>query len=70
MANDHIEITLSRDKLSEIVRAYNILGDFLNHVIPKELLYKNAFLQGLDDALKEVESGNVQKVASFDEFIA
>ena len=70
MNTEQIEITLSKDKLREIVRAYHVIGDFLNHVIPKESLYKESFLRGLDDALKEVKSGQSPKVESYDEFIA
>ena len=68
MHADQIQITLSRDKLHEIVTAYNVLSNFLDSVFPRELLYKKPFLQGLDSALKEVKSRQSQKVQSFDEF--
>lgn len=69
MHNDHIEITLSKDKISEIVKAYRVLGDFLETVLPREELYKRNFRRGLESAIKEVESGQSQNIQSFDEFI-
>ena len=69
MRQDQIEITLSKDKLREIVKAYHLLSDFFDIALPKEVLYKEEFRSGLDSALKEVKSGKSQKVKSFDDFI-
>lgn len=68
MHNNQVEIILSKEKISEIIKAYNVLGDFLGTVLPRELLYKKTFQQGLESALKEVELGKSQRVHSFDEF--
>lgn len=69
MNNDQIEITMSKEKLKEMVRAYEVLGDFLNQILPKDVLYKKNFLHGLDEALKQVETGQSRKIQTFDEFI-
>ncbi len=69
MRQDQIEITLSKDKLREIVKAYQLLSDFFDTSIPKEMLYKEEFRRGLNNALKEVKAGKSQKIRSFDEFI-
>ncbi len=69
MNNDQIEITLSKDKLREIIHAYKTLGDFLESVLSKEQIYKATFLRGLENALQEVETGKTRKVTSFDEFL-
>ncbi|MCK6621259.1 MAG: hypothetical protein HUU32_08115 [Calditrichaceae bacterium] len=68
MDKEHIEITLSKTKVREIIKAWLVIGDFLETVLPKEVLYQKSFQSGLDRALEEVESGRTLKVKSFDEF--
>ena len=41
----------------------------LETVVEKNDLYKPAFIQGLDRALREVTNGSTKKAESFDEFI-
>jgi hypothetical protein len=60
MSNELIEITLFKDKIREIVKAWYVIGDFLDTFLPKEMLYKEAFLQGLEEALQEVQSGQAK----------
>jgi len=69
MNADHIEITLTKDKLRDIIHAYKVLGDFLEFVLPKEEIYKANFLYGLENALKDVKTGQTKEVTSFDEFV-
>lgn len=69
MDKEHIEITLSKTKVREIIKAWLVIGDFLETVLPKEVLYQKSFQSGLDRALEEVESGRALKIQSFDEFI-
>lgn len=69
MGNEHIEITLSKTKIREIINAWMVIGDFLETVLPREVLYQKSFQSGLDRALEEVESGRTLKAQSFDEFI-
>ncbi|MFQ5641484.1 MAG: hypothetical protein ACE5IR_26200 [bacterium] len=69
MNGDPIEITLTKDKLREIIHAYKFLGDFLEYVLPKEEIYKANFLHGLENALKDVKAGQTKEIASFDEFV-
>ncbi len=68
MGNEHFEITLSKTKVREIIKAWLVIGDFLETVLPKEVLYQKSFQSGLDRALEEMESGRTLKVKSFDEF--
>lgn len=68
MGNEHIEITLSKEKIREIINAWYIIGDFLETLLPREALYQKSFQLGLEKALEEVESGQARKVTSFDEF--
>lgn len=69
MHAEQVQVTLSRAKIREIVHAYNVISDFLDTVLPREMLYKRSFLKGLDQALEEVKSGKTQKVQSYDDFI-
>lgn len=69
MRQSQIEITLSKDKLGQVVRAYQFLTDFLDETLPRDLLYQTRFRRGLGSALREVKSGKSQKVRSFDEFV-
>jgi hypothetical protein len=69
MNTDQIQITLSKKQISEIVNAYTVLSNFMDAVLPREMLYKKSFQKGLESALEEVETGKSRKVQSFDEFI-
>lgn len=60
MHADQIEITLSKHKISEIVKAYQVLSDFLDAVLPRDMPYKKAFQEGLESALQEVKLGESQ----------
>ncbi len=64
-----VTITLSEDKIKEIIYAYNLLGELLETILPREKIYQKNFRGKLEQALKEVETGQTQKVQSFDEFI-
>ena len=69
MSSDQIEITLSREKLEGIIKAYKVLGDFIDSVIPRNSMLQDDFRHGLESALREVELGQPRKISSFDEFI-
>ncbi len=66
---EQIEITLTKKQLHEILHAYKVIGDFLESIMTKEEVYKTTFLQGLEDALHEVKTGQTKPVKTFDEFI-
>lgn len=66
---DQIQINMSKDQIREIVNAYNVLSNFLDAILPREVLYKKSFQQGLEKALKEVKTGQTRKVQFFDDFI-
>ena len=69
MKQESIQINLSKNKLEEILKAYRLIGDFLESILTKEQIYKAHFLKGLDQALEEVQLGMTQKVENFDEFV-
>lgn len=69
MKNEPISIVLSEDKINELIKAYNLLGDLLETILPRERIYQRNFRIGVEQALKEVEAGQSQKIQNFDEFV-
>lgn len=69
MANSHVTIKLTEKKIKELIKAYNLLGNLLETILPREQVYQKNFQLGLEEALKEVETGQTQKVRTFDEFV-
>lgn len=69
MGSNHIKITLTEDKIKEIIQAYNLLGNLLETILPRDKIYQKNFQAGLEEALKEVENSQTQKVRTFDEFV-
>ncbi len=69
MGPSEIQFSLTQEKLKEIIKAYQTLGEFLDAVVPKEKVYQKEFREGLEAALKEVKSNKTKKIQSFDEFI-
>jgi DNA topoisomerase IA len=69
MKNESISITLSEEKINELIKAYNLLGDLLETILPREKIYQKKFREGVEQALEEVETGKSQKIRNFDEFI-
>lgn len=69
MANNHITIKLTENKIKELINAYNLLGNLLETILPREQVYQKKFQLGLEEALKEVETGQAQKARTFDEFV-
>lgn len=64
-----VKVTLSDDKIKEIIKTYNHLGNLLETILPKERIYQESFRKGLEEALREMETRRSQKVQSFDEFV-
>ncbi|RMD92095.1 MAG: hypothetical protein D6814_17445 [Calditrichaeota bacterium] len=67
MSEDRTKYAISEEKIKEVLKAYHLIGEFLDEILPRELLYKDQFREGLDEALKEVESGKTREVHSFDD---
>ena len=60
-----INIELSRDKLAEMVHAYETIGRFLSLVLEKGDVYKPDFSKGLDQSLLEAKQGKTDIVETF-----
>lgn len=68
LAQNHIQI--SPKDLSKILKAYAVIGEFLEHFVDRQLLYRNKFMRGLDKAIKEVNQQKTKRVTNFKEFIS
>ncbi len=60
--------SISEEKIKAVLKAYHLIGEFLEEILPPELLYNDHFRKGLDEALKDVKSGKTREIRSFDEF--
>jgi len=67
MARMH-KVVLPDKDLSQLIRAYHTLEDFLSRYIRKEDLYTKNFIKGLEQSLREVKQGKTKAVKTFDEF--
>ena len=64
------KIEVSVEELNKIIRAYRILGNFLDSFIDRRMLYKDEFTEGLDSALKEVAKKKTKSVKKIDDLSA
>ena len=63
-------VEISVEELNKILQAYHTIGSFLEHYVKPELLYKEEFTKGMDEALSEVARQKTQKVETFKDFIS
>ena len=64
-----ITIQMSEEEFQGVLHAYQTLQSFLEKVISPNELYYPDFLTGLQEAVKEVNTGNVEEIKSFGDFI-
>jgi hypothetical protein len=62
-------IKISEDDLKNVVQAYQVLEAFLNKYLPVDEIYQPGFLNSLTEAKKDVDSGRLQEIKSFADFI-
>jgi hypothetical protein len=65
----NIAIEISTEELRNVWQAYHTLERFLEKFLSPNELYQTEFLQGLQESLNEVQSGEVTEVQSFADFI-
>jgi len=68
--SETINIELPRDKLAEMVHAYETMGYFLSLVLQKSDVYQPEFLEGLDQSLLEAKQGKTDIVETSEDFLA
>ncbi|HCJ66871.1 MAG TPA: hypothetical protein DHV62_05970 [Elusimicrobia bacterium] len=64
------QVQVPAKELSKILKAYNTIGEFLETFLDRRVLYKEEFLQGLDQAVKEVGQHKTKKVKNFADFVS
>ncbi|OQY57113.1 MAG: hypothetical protein DRR08_01310 [Candidatus Parabeggiatoa sp. nov. 2] len=62
-------IQLSTTELTDILQAYNTLKTFLEKLISPNEIYRDDFLKGLQAAQSELDTGKLEEVKTFDDFI-
>ena len=64
-----VTIQMSEEEFQGVLYAYQTLQSFLEKLISPNELYYPDFLAGLQEALKEADTGNVEEINSFGDFI-
>jgi len=54
MEEGRLDLQVSREDLEEVIRAYQIIGHFLERIVDKRDLYQKSFIDDLDSAIDEV----------------
>ena len=62
--NNKRVIEIPTKELDEVLKAYNTIGNFLEHYIDPELLYKQEFTKGMESAFNEVRGKKTKKVTN------
>lgn len=62
-------IELSKSELLEVIKAYNILNNFIQKHILKEEIYSEEFLKSMDLVITELNQNNLTPVSNFESFI-
>ena len=60
---------MSEEEFQNIYQAYQILQDFLEKFLSPNELYHKEFVHGIQEALHEVNTGQVTQINSFEDFI-
>ncbi|TAK66773.1 MAG: hypothetical protein EPO24_01165 [Bacteroidetes bacterium] len=65
-----ITISLSEEQLTEIIKAYRIIQEFLGTVVSPNELYQSDFLVGLQESDEDIRTKAMNEVRSFEDFTA
>jgi hypothetical protein len=65
----NITIDISEEELQGVLQAYKILQTFIEKIASPNELYQTDFLEGLQEALDDVQTGSLMEVKSFEDFI-
>jgi hypothetical protein len=67
---DQVSISISKDELQEVVKAYNTIQNFLVKILPKSEIYQSEFIDSMNNAIEDIDNNNITEIKSYDEFIA
>jgi len=63
-------VKVSVKEIWRMIELYNTLGEFIEKFVDKKLIYKKEFINGLNEALKEIKKGKTKQVKNFTDFIS
>ncbi|MEI6260189.1 MAG: hypothetical protein WCR46_09805 [Deltaproteobacteria bacterium] len=66
----NITIEMSGEELKHVLQAYQTLQLFMEKILSPNELYQTEFLQGIQEAIHDVQSGRIKEVSTFEDFIA
>ncbi len=65
----NVRIEISEEEFARVLEAYKTLQTFMEKIVSPNELYQAEFLEGLEDALTEVEIGDMDEVSSYQDFV-
>ncbi|MEI7696234.1 MAG: hypothetical protein WCI64_11405 [Chlorobium sp.] len=66
----NIAIDISEEELQHVCQAYQTLQLFMEKILSPNELYQTKFLQGLHEAVADVQNEQIKEVTTFEDFIA
>ena len=64
-----ITISLSEEQLTEIIKAYRTIQEFLGTIVSPNELYQPAFFEGLKESDNDIHTKAMNEVRSFEDFV-
>ena len=61
---------ISTKEMWKILELYNALGEFIEKFVDREIIYKKKFVNGLEEALRDIKKERIKQVKSFSDFIS
>ena len=61
---------ISTKEMWKILELYNALGKFIEKFVDREVIYKKKFVNGLEEALRDIKKERIKQVKSFSDFIS
>jgi hypothetical protein len=65
----NVRIEISEEEFARVLEAYKTLQTFMEKIVSPNELYQAEFLEGLEDALTQVETGDMDEVNSYEDFV-
>lgn len=66
----NITVNFTEDEIQNFFQAYLMLQHFVEKILPEEEMYKHNFLEGVREAIQDLNTGQTREVRSFDDFVS
>jgi hypothetical protein len=66
----NITVNFTEDEIQNFFQAYLMLQQFIEKILPEEVIYKHSFLEGVREAAQDIGTGQTREVHSFDDFVS